>query len=341
MDPMFLPGFHSGEPSFPSIIILWKHPQYRIPHKRIGSSQDIIESEVHGTVFQASQDGIELVAGYTEIGIPRDIQINRLGEMSGQVGLLMVCVEFRHWEANDPIEDCHLESLATMPSPQPLFPSLDFPGLGCAPMFSWTPVVPPSPEIAVNYDLRVVELLPHQDHGTAMGGNIPVLHLSNLSAPMVPFPSNMEDLVSGRSYVWQVLAYDETGLFLSQSEIAEFIPNCRTEGLATGELKPPYMPFADLERGAFTGMFPAYGEINFSVDMKRPGRLPSVSIEDHGGNILKVPQGQVLARNVRSFTLYTSNIQGLEIGEAYTLHVIGFGGKKYQLPFRFQGKASR
>ena len=55
--------------------------------------------------------------------------------------------------------------------------------------------------------------------------NMPLILLDNIAATTISYPSSSPDLQEGKTYCWQVLAYQQ-GLILCRSEIWEFTVQC-------------------------------------------------------------------------------------------------------------------
>ncbi len=94
------------------------------------------------------------------------------------------------------------------------------------PALSWLPPVPFSASI------RFRLILSEKKKGAAIENLItsnPIILLNNISASMIAYPSTSPDLQEGKTYCWQVEAYDR-GLLISTSEIWEFTVECKEAG---------------------------------------------------------------------------------------------------------------
>lgn len=93
------------------------------------------------------------------------------------------------------------------------------------PVLTWTPPLPISP--TMRYRLLLVEKR-NLSAVEALAINPPILLLDNLSGNMVNFPGSAPELIEGKTYCWQVLAYEQ-GVVMSTSEIWEFTIQCKEQ----------------------------------------------------------------------------------------------------------------
>jgi hypothetical protein len=90
------------------------------------------------------------------------------------------------------------------------------------PPLSWQPPVPFPP--SMRFRLQLVE----KKQAAAIENllmNTPLVLLDNIPSTTVSYPSFAPDLVEGKTYCWQVTAY-QAGVILSKSEIWEFTVQC-------------------------------------------------------------------------------------------------------------------
>jgi hypothetical protein len=91
------------------------------------------------------------------------------------------------------------------------------------PPLSWLPPVP------FTSSMRFRLLLTEKKQGTTAEDllvNMPLVLLDNISTTTISYPSFAPDLQEGKTYCWQVLAYQQ-GVVLSRSEIWEFTVQCQ------------------------------------------------------------------------------------------------------------------
>jgi hypothetical protein len=91
------------------------------------------------------------------------------------------------------------------------------------PQLTWHAPTPLTPEMVttLNYELKIVELGPEQPAYAAISDNPAIYYNKNIRNEFIQYGANNHELESGKTYVWQVIAYSgET--FLGKSEIWVF-----------------------------------------------------------------------------------------------------------------------
>jgi hypothetical protein len=90
------------------------------------------------------------------------------------------------------------------------------------PVLTWQPPIP------FNSSMRFRLLLTEKKDGEAVENlliNAPLLLLDNITTTSINYPSGHPDLQEGKTYVWQVIAY-QNNVVMSRSEIWEFTIQC-------------------------------------------------------------------------------------------------------------------
>lgn len=125
------------------------------------------------------------------------------------------------------------------------------------PTFTWQPSLPFIP--GAQYRLTLAEMRPNQSVQEALVYNLPLFNQSNITSPMLLYPSAARSLEEGMTYSWQVTVYKE-GVILNRSEIWEFTVRCndtpkveKTEG---------FRDIDDLARGNY---YIAKGKVDFAL----------------------------------------------------------------------------
>jgi hypothetical protein len=122
----------------------------------------------------------------------------------------------------DAFENCFDASI------QPMVPlSLLVPANGDSicnkrPLLSWQPPLPYT--ASMRFRLLLVEKKKAQAAESIMADR-PLLLLDNISGNSINYPSSYPELVEGKTYCWQVVAY-QAGVIISKSEIWEFTVQC-------------------------------------------------------------------------------------------------------------------
>jgi hypothetical protein len=126
------------------------------------------------------------------------------------------------------------------------------------PTLSWEPLIPTL--AGTNYQVVLSEIQPGQNAVEALNYNLPIINQSYLTSPILIYPPIANPLVDGKTYAWQVTAYQDHTI-LNRSEIWQFIEQCN-------EKKPPVIPddgyrdIADLIKGNY---YIAIGTIKFAI----------------------------------------------------------------------------
>ncbi|RAJ77242.1 hypothetical protein CLV59_1077 [Chitinophaga dinghuensis] len=92
------------------------------------------------------------------------------------------------------------------------------------PQFSWIPPAPLNLFTDLNYELRVVEVLPNQSFAESVQQNIPVYRAIGLRNSFNSYPSGGTALDTGKTYVWMVIA-NNGKQFAAQTDIRSFTLN--------------------------------------------------------------------------------------------------------------------
>ena len=167
-----------------------------------------------------------------------------LAERSGRLpeGPIQLCARVLDQNSVQLTLTCTSVTIALPDPPRLIFPSNATTVSAVQPVFQWTPVIVP-PEIGVTYRVRIVERHPQQTPKTALAANIPTFDQQIGGAPLLTYPLNGLPLESGKQYVWQISALDQTGLPIARNQGASEIWTFTLGGPS----RPP---------GSFAGAFP-------------------------------------------------------------------------------------
>jgi Domain of Unknown Function (DUF928) len=91
------------------------------------------------------------------------------------------------------------------------------------PNFIWQPPLPLQPD--TRFRLVLTELKDRQDVIEAINFNLPVLNQGDISGNQLRFPFNAPPLKEGKTYVWQVIAYNGK-IIVKRSEIWTYTVKC-------------------------------------------------------------------------------------------------------------------
>ncbi|MHA4894141.1 DUF928 domain-containing protein [Pedobacter sp. PWIIR3] len=126
------------------------------------------------------------------------------------------------------------------------------------PVLTWQPSIPTA--VGTMYELLLVEIKDRQTPVEALNYNLPVVKQKGINNPILLYPPSAKELITGKSYAWQVTAYiDQT--IINRSEIWEFTVNCEEEESPV-EDDNGYRDIEDLFRGNF---YVANGYVKFTL----------------------------------------------------------------------------
>jgi hypothetical protein len=167
------------------------------------------------------------------------------------------------------------------------------------PILSWQPLLPTPAGAA--YQVVLSEIKPGQNAIEALNYNLPVINQSRLLSPILPYPAILNQLEEGKSYAWQVTAYQDQ-IILNRSEVWEFRVQCREQKKDTVLADDGYRDIGDLLKGNYYvavellkfAVFNPYkpGTFKYTIEsLSNPGKkiknLPRVRLET-GQNKIRV-----------------------------------------------------
>ncbi len=95
------------------------------------------------------------------------------------------------------------------------------------PVFTWMPVIGASPSASFDYEFLLVEVYPGQEPQQAIESNRPIERLELSAITSLPYTHDRLALEPGRTYAWQVTAFDAEGRLPftdgGRSEIGTFV----------------------------------------------------------------------------------------------------------------------
>lgn len=227
------------------------------------------------------------------------------------------------------------QSCESMPEVSSFPPHLVYPFDGeklqtLLPVFSWTPPGPLRPGQAVNYRIRMVEVLPYQTPSVAIQSGPAFFEREALSQNILPWSLSDRQFEDQKRYAWQVEAYDNE-CFMGRSEVWSFVFKAPAEG----EEKKPDYDYVALNIDHNGGFYPARGYVGFRFDHPYAELKPRIVIRDVEGNkrSLKGERLEHIGRN-----LYVAHLppgSGLQEGDIYYLEVHNQKGKMGEVRFQY------
>ena len=77
--------------------------------------------------------------------------------------------------------------------------------------------------MALSYSITLVEVIKDEAPNAAISANIPIIQINNYNLTVLPFPPQTTPLIAGKTYAWQVVAFNKDQTIAS-SEIWIFTP---------------------------------------------------------------------------------------------------------------------
>lgn len=193
------------------------------------------------------------------------------------------------------------------------------------PLLTWQPPMP------FHTGMRFRLLLTEKLQGEAVENmlmNRPLLLLDNITATSINYPSTQPELKEGKTYCWQVVAY-EKGLIVSRSEIWEFTIRCKEES------KPsPNESYRELKIIANGNHYIANGYLKFSFQNNyniKKLQYAILDIENGATHVKSIPEVN-LQLGLNKIDIDISDL-GLKPGNHYFLKVYPFNEPPIQIRF--------
>jgi hypothetical protein len=196
------------------------------------------------------------------------------------------------------------------------------------PVLSWQPPMP------FSSSMRFRLFLTEKKEGEAIENmlmNRPLLFLNNISASTVNYPSVNPELKEGKTYFWQVIAY-EKGLIISKSEIWEFTVKCKEDVLPAPN--DSYRELKLLQNGNY---YIANRFLKFSFLNNYNVKKLQYSIHDianAGEKIKNMPEVN-LQQGFNRIDIDISDM-GLKQGKQYLLRVYPFNEPSVEVRFMYK-----
>jgi hypothetical protein len=198
------------------------------------------------------------------------------------------------------------------------------------PVLSWQPPLP------FSSGMRFRLILTEKKAGVGVEDLLmktPLLLLDNISSTTINYPSVNPELKEGKTYYWQVVAY-EKGLIISRSEIWEFTVQC-TEVLKPG----PNDSYRELKLLVNGNYYIANRVLKFSFRNDyniQKLRYSILDISDAGKEIKHVPEIK-LQSGLNKIDIELGDLD-LKAGNHYILKVYPFNEPSVEIRFVYEEK---
>jgi len=199
------------------------------------------------------------------------------------------------------------------------------------PVLSWQPPMPF--HVSMRFRLLLTEKKNNNDKVESILKNAPLLLLDNISTTTINYPANYPELKEGKTYCWQVAAYQQ-GLIISTSEVWEFTVQCK-------EKMPPvpsdsYRELKLLMNGNYY-IANRYLKFSFRNDYHiRKLKYEIIDLAEEGKKIKRLPEIEIQnGLNMIDLDLSDSD---LKPGDHYILKVYPFNEPPVEVRFIYQEK---
>ncbi|HEX2629791.1 MAG TPA: hypothetical protein VHM26_12280 [Chitinophagaceae bacterium] len=152
------------------------------------------------------------------------------------------------------------------------------------PVFNWIPPAPVSLFSNLNYNLRLVEILPTQSAADAVQQNPAIFSQQNITGLATPYLSSLPALDTGKWYAWQVTA-NNNNTFVGRSDVWSF--RITNPGIAA-DVSNKGQAFAKLRKEGEIHYFICNRYLNVAYDNYLPDDTVSIAIYDVTGQFTPI-----------------------------------------------------
>lgn len=226
-------------------------------------------------------------------------------------------------------ECIRVESEALSP-PQLILPEQGASLIDPRPALSWTPPAPVHLFTALEYGVRIVPLYHNQSPQEAMQRNIPVVTLQTRGNSMA-FPASYSNLETGKTYAWQVGAFD-AGRPGGESEVWTFtiMPDSVIQRIESA-------PFVRLEEEKKSTAIVHQRYLKLAYSHKGGDQTVDIvvrSVSQTGSKHGTYKQKLAVKTGENFFQVNLNGKMKLEVGQVYEVELINQSGKSMRLQFQ-------
>jgi len=198
------------------------------------------------------------------------------------------------------------------------------------PLLTWQPLIPGVP--GAYYQLVLTQVNSGQSPTEALNYNLPIINQSNIISPVLPYPGVARDLLTGKTYAWQVTAYKDQTV-LNRSEIWSFIVDCQDSVKKVTD--DSYRDIEDLAKGNYyvAAGFLRFATVNPYAEQDLHYEIAPVSAPDK--KISKLPKLK-LKNGSNELTVDLSNSNAIHDNQYYILTIWLPNGTVKNLRFLYQ-----
>lgn len=206
------------------------------------------------------------------------------------------------------------------------------------PFFSWLPPTPNDALPLLRYTIRVVEKDKRQSPQEAVERNLPLFNDNNMIDNNTGYPFGLPPLDTGKSYAWQVLAYNESR-YVGASECWSFVLKT-DEASITSTKEGAYAPL--VSDGAAQVVSVKDGWLRFSYNNEAGDTLLNCIISNRLAEAGKPASSFTHQVSISPGNNYISvdlqTVDGLKKKMAYELHTLNARNERWWVNFVWEQK---
>ena len=200
------------------------------------------------------------------------------------------------------------------------------------PLLTWLSPGANTNGLSINYTLKLIELYPKQTAIDGLLRNRPLLYQNNITTTSLQYPFNAPVLAYGKSYAWQVEAYDGSQQPVGVSEMWSFTLLPDSAKAAEAGLDQSYI---DITEGAPNAVYYAKGVLKIKYNTRQyPSRL-TYQVIDANENIMNRNESLLMALTKENwYDIDMETNLNLKHGQRYRFEL--FDGKNnYNIYFTY------
>lgn len=232
-------------------------------------------------------------------------------------------------------EECETVEVEPLSPPQLVLPSDNERIETTRPIFTWLPPSPFSLFNNLNYEWKLVEVMPTQSGADAIVQNIPLLSQNNLTAASFQYPLAMAELDTSKLYAWRVTAKNSIA-FVANSEVWTFRVRLPGESRAS---VPGSAYYSKLRRQIDPSYILAKGTLRFEYKNEINTNHVRIDIYDlSSGTRKELVRDSVEQRVVFGTNYIQLDLTGYRVkaGHIYLMELTNVKGEKWYLKFEYR-----
>lgn len=199
------------------------------------------------------------------------------------------------------------------------------------PLLTWSPPMPLNIYENLNYDLKLVEMMPMQSGFEALARNLPVLYMPNSTVLTYQYSMSNMPLNPGKTYAWQVQAKDQ-GRIIGETEVWQFTVKSQNFKVKEELLPDYYYRLGNKSKKQSVAM--AKGCMGFTCEEETLKNYTFRVTDDKNkevdttGGIRIVP-----AKQPNHYIIYLNESSKVKPNKSYRLYITNGNKKEYNIDF--------